>query len=174
MKIASVNVLNRGVAVILVAIVAIGAGRTSLASSHGGDHGDSHGAEAEVETQELHEATAEESAEFGSTTGGVALGEYQIRSYYPVEAQKSTVRFILCASVKNEALAPARHYVAAHRHKIRDQVITATRLAPLAVYNEADLASFRRRILVRLRRAMPELVLEDVYISDFTLIVKSL
>jgi hypothetical protein len=53
-------------------------------------------------------------------------------------------------------------------------VITATRLAPLAVYNEADLASFRRRILVRLRRAMPELVLEDVYISDFTLIVKSL
>jgi hypothetical protein len=67
-----------------------------------------------------------------------------------------------------------REFVEEHRQKLRDQVITATRLAPLAIFEEADLATFRRRILVRLRRALPQLEFDDLYISDFGLQVKSL
>ncbi len=105
---------------------------------------------------------------------GIELGDFQIRAHYPVEAQKSVVRFVLHAAVASEHFAQTQRIVDDRRHKLRDEVITATRMTPLAVFNEADLARFRRRILVRLRRALPELSFNDVYVSDFQLTVKSL
>jgi hypothetical protein len=57
---------------------------------------------------------------------------------------------------------------------LRDLVITATRLTPLNAFQEPDLATFRRRILMRLRRALPELTVEDLYFSEFDLTIKSL
>ena len=47
-------------------------------------------------------------------------------------------------------------------------------MTPLPLFDEADLKSFRRRIFLRLRRALPELAIDDVYISEFQLTVKSL
>ncbi len=132
-------------------------------------------------TSFAHEQPTEPSAaeshvkpESDAEVRGVSLGDYRIRSYYPVDAQKSTVRFTLYAAVKDEHLAETQRLVEEHREKLRDRVITATRLAPLAVFQEPDLAAFRRRILVRLRRALPELEIDDLYISDFDLAIKSL
>jgi hypothetical protein len=105
---------------------------------------------------------------------GVELGEYKIRANYPVEAQKSTVTFVLHATVASERYDEARRLVEAHRNRVRDQVITVTRMTPLALLDEPELTSFRRRILMRLRRALPELPIDDVYVSDFQLTVKSL
>ena len=118
------------------------------------------------------ESTAE--AESGKAIHGVSLGDYRIRSYYQVDAQKSTVRFSLFATVKDEHFGEVQGLVEEHRQKLRDQVIMATRLAPLAVFQEPDLATFRRRVLVRLRRALPELAIEDLYVSEFDLTIKSL
>src|SRR6185295_13366985 len=114
-------------------------------------------------------AAAESNAETesGNAIHGVSLGEYRIRSYYQVDAQKSTVRFTLFATVKGEHFGEMQRLVEEHRQKLRDQVIMATRLAPLTVFQEPDLATFRRRILVRLRRAIPELAIEDLYVSEF-------
>jgi hypothetical protein len=121
-------------------------------------------------------AAAESTAEAtkGNEIHGVSLGEFRIRSYYPVDAQKSTVRFTLYATVKDDHFAEVQRLVEEHRQKLRDQVITVTRLAPLAVFQEPDLAAFRRRIVVRLRRALPELKIDDLYISEFDLTTKSL
>jgi hypothetical protein len=122
------------------------------------------------------DAKAEASAEAasGKKIHGVSLGDYRIRSFHQVDAQKSTVGFTLYATVKDEHLAEVERLVEEHRQKLRDQVITATRLAQLSVFQEPDLATFRRRVLVRLRRAVPELAIEDLYISDFDLAIKSL
>jgi hypothetical protein len=160
------NVVTRQVLTIAVlAAAALGACGSSLASGHGG-HG---GHESDAEEDATHEDAAS-----GSATRGVAFGEFQIRSYYPVDAQKSTVHFVLFASVPSERFAATQHFADEHEHKIRDQVVIATRMTPLAEYDEADLASFRRRVFMRLRRTLPELVVDDVYVTDFTLIVKSL
>lgn len=132
------------------------------ASEHG--HGGHHAAAAEVEDDIASDAKIR----------GVELGEYKTRAYYPVEAQKSTVRFVLFATVPGERFHETQQLVESRQHKLRDQVITATRMAPLAVFDEPGLESFRRRILMRLRRALPELVIDDVYVSDFQLTVKSL
>jgi hypothetical protein len=129
-----------------------------------------------VASEHAKEPAAESTVSFDPNAAihGISLGDYRIRSYYPVDAQKSTVRFTLYAAVKKEESASVQKLVEEHRQKIRDLVITATRLAPLTVFQEPDLAGFRRRILVRLRRAMPELAIDELYVSDFDLAIKSL
>src|SRR4051794_41130411 len=105
---------------------------------------------------------------------GVSLGDFRIRSYYPVDAQKSTVRFTLYAAVKGDHFTEVQHLIEDHRQMLRDQILIATRLAPLATFQEPDLKTFRRRVLLRIRRALPELTVEDLYVSEFDLMIKSL
>jgi len=136
--------------------------------SFANDHGAGAHAEAEAEAEEEMDIPAD------VKTRGIDLGEFRIHSHYPVDAQKSTVRFVLYASVATERYAEMKGLVEAHEHRLRDQIITATRMTPLAVFDEPGLENFRRRMLLRLRRALPELVIDDVYVSEFQLTVKSL
>lgn len=105
---------------------------------------------------------------------GIELGEFRIKSYYPVEAQKSTVRFILHVSVASDEFAQVKGVVSANEHKMRDQIIIATRMTPLAHFDEPGLENFRRRIYLRLLRAVPGLQLKGIHISEFQLTIKSL
>lgn len=151
------------VAVVLTARTAVAGHEKSAepAKAEAGEHGEP-AAEKKIETDP------------GRPVNGVSLGDYRIRSYYQVDAQKSTVRFTLYATVKGEHVREVEALVEEHRQKLRDQIIMATRQSPLNVFQEADLATFRRRVLVRLRRAVPELTIEDLYVGDFDLVIKSL
>lgn len=151
--------IARTALLVAAAMLALGAGR-----AHAAEH-------EHTESEPAQPAGGENS---GAKTSGIELGQFRIRTDYPVEAQKSTVRFVLYAAVKGDRSAEMQQLVEEHRQKVRDLVITATRLAPLAVFEEPDLTTFRRRILIRLRRSIPELAAEDLYISDFGLMVKSL
>jgi hypothetical protein len=136
--------------------------RVAIASDHGAEsHGSEFAAEAIDESVDVKDR-------------GVELGDYRIRAYYPVEAQKSTVWFALYAKVGKERYQEISELVTNRKHKLRDQVIVATRMTPLGVFDEPGLESFRRRILMRLKRAVPELEIDDVYVSDFQLEVQSL
>jgi hypothetical protein len=155
--------LPKGAAPALAAItLAMAACGSCLASAHGEA---AHGEAAE-------EAESDDAA--GAKTRGFELGEFRIRAYYPVQAQKSMVRFVLFATVSGERYSASKRLMQDRRHKIRDQVITATRMVPLVEFDQPDLASFRRRILLRLRRTLPELEIDDVYVSNFELKVQSL
>jgi hypothetical protein len=133
-----------------------------------------HEGAADAYTADSAEHAAASATQAGKAVHGISLGDYRIRSYYQVDAQKSTVRFTLYATVKDEHYADMQRLVEEHRQKIRDQVILATRLAPLSVFQEPDLTTFRRRLFVRLRRVIPELTIEDLYLSEFDLVIKSL
>lgn len=109
-----------------------------------------------------------------ANSNGIYLGEFDIRSHYPIKAQKSNVEFVLYASASEDDRERARHVTSERQHKIRDQVIVTTRLVPLAEFDEPDLKRFRRRILLRLRRTLPELVIDDVYVSEFQIKVQSM
>jgi hypothetical protein len=130
-----------------------------------GGHGGGHAPEAAAEEEDI-------GAEF--KTRGIEIGEFHIRAYYPVEAQKSTIRFVLYVAVSSDHFAEAQQLVDTHRHLLRDQAITATRMAPLLVLDEPELENFRRRMFLRFRRALPELAMENVYVSEFQLTVQSL
>jgi hypothetical protein len=137
------------------------AARVSLASEHG--------------ASEQHAAPATEEADQSHLPiRGLSLGEFRIRTYHPVEARRSTVVFTLHAIVAAENSSEFSELLEHRRHKARDQVIVATRLTPLADFDDPQLVEFRRRILLRLRRMLPELKIDDFYVSDFKLEVREL
>jgi hypothetical protein len=142
-------------------------GNSAYASSHGATEG-----HAASESAGEHGHGEAEHSDVKSS--GVKLGEFKIRSDYPAEAQKSTVRFVIYASVAADRLGQLKRLSEEHQQKIRDEIITTTRLTPLGIFQEPNLATFRRRILIRLRRTLPELNIEQLYVSDFGLIVNSL
>jgi hypothetical protein len=148
------------VAACAAAVAALGASGVAIASGHASEAGSAHASVG--------------GAEEASSIGGIKLGEFRIRSYYLVEAQKSTVTFALYASAGKDQFQEAQQVAERRGQKVRDQVIIATRLVPLAELNDPELKSFRRRILLRLRRTLPELPIDDVYVTDFQLVVQSL
>jgi hypothetical protein len=168
------NALNvrRGAAIALLAAL----GLASPCRAASGEGQQVHGAEgaADADAAEHGAASGAEVDHAAVQKNAIALGEFRIRSYYPIQARKSIVQFVLYATSEEGQLAAAREHVQNRQHKVRDLVITATRMTPLADFDEPDLSRFRRRILLRLRRMMPALTIKEIYVSRFELKVKSL
>jgi hypothetical protein len=127
--------------------------------------GSDHGGHAPVEEEIVESATG---------FRGVDLGEFTIRSFRPTPARRDEVNFRLHATVKSEQFHEFDALYQRRTSKVRDQVIVATRLVPVEAYDDAELKTLRRRILLRLRRTLPELKIDDVYVSDFNLMVDGL
>lgn len=98
---------------------------------------------------------------------GLELGEFEIREIQAIEGKKSTVTFQLFANIRAADFENATQALESRRHALRDQVITATRVAALEEFDEPDLSKLRRRILSRLRRALPGLVIREILITNF-------
>jgi hypothetical protein len=141
-------------------LVFVAVANNALASGSGGD---GHGAPA---------AVVEEVVESDGPIRGISLGEFRIRAYHPVEAKRSTLVFTLHAVVSSENAPEFKTLIENRRHKVRDQVITVSRMSSLANFDQPQLTDFRRRILLRLQRTMPELKIDDLYVSDFQLEVR--
>jgi hypothetical protein len=116
----------------------------------------------------------EEVIESDGPIRGISLGDFRIQAYHAVEAKRSTLIFTLHAVVSSENAPEFKQLIENRRHKVRDQVITIARMASLADFDQPKLADFRRRILLRLRRIMPELKIDDLYVSDFQLEVRGI
>ena len=139
-------------------------GGGSKPAAHGGDAG--HGAAPAADEDAI-------SAESEDGTRAVKLGEFSVRVYHSISSRKDTVTFILQARIKKDDFESFERVYPHRKIKVRDQVIVATRLVPIDDYDDPELKKFRRRIYLRLRRAIPELPIDDVYLSDFTLSVQS-
>ena len=115
----------------------------------------------------------EQSTEAPPLPIGVEIGRFAVRDSRPVDNEKYKLEFQLYAVVAPEE---DESYIARYErneHRVRDQVLTAVRLTPVNLFEEPDLASFRRRILLRLRRAIPELRIEQVLVTDFRMLSES-
>lgn len=113
------------------------------------------------------------SAESADGTRAIKLGEFSVRVYHTVSSRKDVVSFVLYAVVGKDHYPDFEHSYGHRKNKVRDQVIIATRLVPIEDYDDPELKKFRRRILLRLRRALPELAIDEVYFSDFSLMSES-
>lgn len=98
---------------------------------------------------------------------GFFLGDFLIKDLRPVEGAKSTLSFSLHAHVVGSEVERFEGYYRNRVHRVRNQVIISSRLAEPADFRDPELRRFRRRLLLRLRRAVPELKLTAVYFSDF-------
>lgn len=161
----------------LVPALSMAAPSLALASGGGGHGGGSHdsgghgGGDPHAEKAPEEESVSAESAD---GTRAVKLGEFSIRVYHTVSSRRDTVAFVLQARVDKEDFEAFERVYPHRTNKVRDQVIVATRLVPIEDYDDPELKKFRRRIYLRLRRAIPELPIAEVYLSDFTLAVQSM
>ncbi len=101
---------------------------------------------------------------------GFKLGDYVVKDTRPVDNQKFTLEFELYALVEPAGVESFAIAFARWEHRVRDKVLTSVRLTPVELYEEPDLDGFRRRILLRLRRAVPELAIHDVLVTDFRML----
>ena len=118
-----------------------------------------------------HEA-ADEHANSNAPIVGIKLGEFLVRDLSPVEGTKLRVNFKLYCGVKREDSSAFQKKLHEQEARFRDHVLTAVRLVPLQAFEEPDLKTMRRRILLRLRRAMPELKIDELYLTDFNFLSK--
>lgn len=100
------------------------------------------------------------------------LGDFRIKNFRPVEREKVTMEFTVFVEVPDGEEQLFELLWKNHEHRIRNQVITSARLVPPNEFDDPKLRAFRRRIYLRLRRAMPELPIGDVYVSDFSYILE--
>jgi flagellar basal body-associated protein FliL len=105
--------------------------------------------------------------EEGPAIKAVSLGQYLISDLRAVEGAKLRVSFELYLDADDEHSHELRELVSAYKHRIRSEVITAIRTCEQAEFEEPDLDRMRSRIIVRLKRALPELPIEKLFVGAF-------
>jgi len=103
---------------------------------------------------------------------GFKLGDFYIKNFRPAEGAKTKLTFTLHAAVWSDKADQFEGLLENRTARIRDQVITSARMSEASVYRDPELRLFRRRILIRIRRAMPSLPIEEIYLSDFRYFVE--
>ncbi|RIK75522.1 MAG: hypothetical protein DCC67_15180 [Planctomycetota bacterium] len=129
-----------------------GGGGTS--GGHGGGHGEGHGAEA--------------AAPFDPTLPRpLDLGVFDLRNFRPTHNEIANIKFnlhvVFPAGTTNEEMAE----LASWKQRLRDQAITAVRLADAEALNDPQLTKVRRLLLLRLKRMELPKEVVAVYLSDF-------
>ena len=95
------------------------------------------------------------------------LGEYSLREVRGAEGTKIRLDFTLYARVDYESLDQMERLHKMLKHRVREQVLIATRLCDTKEFQEPDLIRMKRRILTRLKRALPQLAIQELYFREF-------
>lgn len=106
-------------------------------------------------------------ADEGPAIKAVSLGQYLISDLRAVEGAKLRVSFELYLDADEEHSHELRELVGAYKHRIRSEVITAIRTCEQTDFEEPDLARMRSRVIARLKRALPELPIDKLYVGAF-------
>lgn len=100
---------------------------------------------------------------------GYKLGSFYIKEYKPLQDVTTKMIFTVHASVSDEHREQFAKLQERLEGRIRDQVLIAARLATPEELQDPHLRLLRRRIMLRLKHALPRLPLDAIYISEFQL-----
>ena len=106
-------------------------------------------------------------ADEGPAVKAVSLGQYLISDLRAIEGAKLRVSFELYLDADDEHSHELRELVGAYKHRIRSEVITAIRTCEQTDFEEPDLDRMRSRVIARLKRALPELPIDKLYVGAF-------
>ena len=98
---------------------------------------------------------------------GVDLGTFRIRESRPSENQRIDLRFAVQAAVREPDRELFEAFRESHANALRDQIIVAVRTAETPEFDEAELRTLRRRMLLRIGRMLEKPPLADLYVTDF-------
>lgn len=95
-----------------------------------------------------------------------------MKNYRPVEREKVTLEFTIYVEVEDGNEQKFERVWTHCEHRVRNQILTSARLVPPHEFDDPTLHALRRRIYLRLRRAVPELPVGEVFVSDFSYMVE--
>jgi hypothetical protein len=100
------------------------------------------------------------------------LGEFTVKNFRPVEQEQLVIRLAVYAEVAQDDKTRFEALWPSHQQRVRSQIITATRILSPQEFDDPQLQALRRRIYLRLRRTLPDLPIEQIYVSDFSYLVE--
>lgn len=104
---------------------------------------------------------------------GFELGAFVLKDYQPLGDVTTRLIFRAHASVKEDQSELFAKRLENRRHRVREQILIAARLAEPEELQDPSLEKLRRRILLRIRHSLPELPIDEVYLSEFQYFTKN-
>jgi hypothetical protein len=102
---------------------------------------------------------------------GIFLGEYFIRDTHEAENAKTRLSFSLYAAVDPENEKAFAAILARHQSRVHDLVLTAIRLSDNHDFQEPSLDRLKWRMLLRLRRGLPQLKIEHLHFRRYVFFI---
>jgi flagellar FliL protein len=123
----------------------------------------------EIDPEALLEVTADEQAPAVEQVE-VDLGEYSVTSYQPRSNTTLRIDFHLYGTINKDDQAAFDQAMAAHQHRVRDQVIVTIRSSELSDLTDAGLGLIKRKILGKSNETFEKYLLQSIIFSDFSFI----
>ena len=110
-----------------------------------------------------------DTAEEQRVVRSVSLDKFQIHDLRPVRNETVKMSFELHLVLAEDASDATYEHLALWKQRLRDRVIMAVRSAHAKELVEPSLARLRRRILLRVNRALKSQLIEEVLLTSFSL-----
>lgn len=98
----------------------------------------------------------------------IELGRFQIKDLRPTRNETAKVSFVLHLALKPTVDKRTVEQLEFWKHRIRNQVITAVRIAETRDFLEPGLNRFRRSITLRVNRALKAALVSEILFTEFT------
>lgn len=95
------------------------------------------------------------------------LGSFKVNDLRPAHNETAKLTFSLHLQFSEETTAAQLKKLEGWKHRLRDQVITAVRLAETKDFQEPDLKRLRRLILIRVNRLFRTKLAEEVLLTEY-------
>jgi flagellar FliL protein len=123
----------------------------------------------EIDPEALLEATPEEE-KTETDQVEVDLGKYSVTSYQPRSNTTLRIDFHLYGTINKDDQLAFDEAMAAHQHRVRDQVIVTIRSSELSDLTDAGLGLIKRKILGKSNETFERYLLQSIIFSDFSFI----
>ncbi len=95
------------------------------------------------------------------------LGEFDLKNFRPTHNEMANIRFMLQLALAPGTSEATMAQMAEWRHRLRDQAITAVRMADFKDLAEPKLTRVQKLIMQRLKRMPLPAPVVGVYLTDF-------
>ncbi len=98
----------------------------------------------------------------------VDLGRFQIKDLRPTRNETTKVTFAMHLALASTVDQQTVEQIEFWKHRLRDQVIVALRVAETSDFLEPSLGRFRRSVLLRMNRVLKATLVSEVLLTEFT------
>ncbi len=95
------------------------------------------------------------------------LGDFRINDLRPTRNETAKLTFSMHLALAKDLSKQQMKQLEAWKHRLRDQVITAVRIATIKDFQEPDLSRVRRIVLIRVNRLFRANLAEDVLLTEY-------